>query len=101
MKQKMTFEERVAFHHEVEVEIKDKTTEKAIDIALDRPMQDLDDVLHALRHIDGVKIIEVCRDDSGQSSEIEFYDCEELPDEGEQDLYEIPPYSRDENEEDE
>lgn len=95
MKQKMIFEERVAFHHKVEVEIKDKTIEKAIDIALDRPMQDLDNVLHTLSHIDGVKIIEVYRDDSGQSSEIEFYDCEELPDEEEQDLYEIPPYPED------
>lgn len=80
MKQKMIFEEKVSFHHDVEVEIKDKTTEKAIDIALDRPVQDLDDVLHILRHIDGVKIIEVCRDDSGQSSEIEFYDFEEVAD---------------------
>lgn len=80
MKQKITFEEKVAFHHEVSLEIRDENANHEIDSVLRRDLQDLDDALYTLGDIDGVEVVEVYRGNDVQSTEIEVYDWEAIED---------------------
>lgn len=78
MKQKLTFEEKVTFCHDVEVEIENEEAQSNLDIELDENYESLEELLHVISGIPGVEITNVAQDESGQFSEIEFCDSCDL-----------------------
>lgn len=86
MKKKIIFEEKATFHHEITVEIDGKVGENSLETVLsnyDCPAfnLDLESIAYDLKKGEGIKVISVCQDDSGQSSEIEYFDEEDIEDE--------------------
>ncbi|MCQ4637996.1 hypothetical protein NE619_14765 [Anaerovorax odorimutans] len=81
MKQRITVEEKVAFHHTIDLEIRDGEADAKIDEALDQNHEDFIDLCITLKQIDGVKLLDTCMDESGQSSEIECCDCQDIEEE--------------------
>lgn len=81
MRAKLEIEEIIAFHHRVEVEAENE--EKLIEVCErigNVRMDFFDDVLLELERADGVKIIEVCQDESGDCDEVGIVDWNEQRD---------------------
>lgn len=85
MKKNIIFEEKVTFHHEVLVEIDSKEGEDSLEAVLCdydfANSSDLDSVLYDLRKAEGIKVMDVYQDESGQGGEIEYFDEEDIEDE--------------------
>lgn len=74
MRAKLQIDERVLFSHHIEVEVEN---EEKLDEAYDRlgfGQEDLTDVALALSRVEGLKIVDVCQDDSGSPDEFEVLD---------------------------
>ncbi len=73
MKAKLQIEEKVSFDHYIEVEVEnEETLEKAYE-RIESRYEDLYDVAMDLQKVEGMKIVDVCQDDSGSQNEIEIY----------------------------
>ncbi len=74
MRAKLQIEEKVRFDHHIEIEVE---SEEKLDEAYERIGSDYSDLIEVaedLAKVEGVKIVDVCRDDSGSPDEFEVLD---------------------------
>ncbi len=74
MRAKLQIDEKIMFSHYVEVEVENEKKLDELDKRLEREFQDLDEVCEALRSVEGVKLVDVCQDDSGSPDEFDVLD---------------------------
>lgn len=80
MRAKLQIDERVLFSHHIEVEVEN---EEKLDEAYEFIGCGYEDPLEVaadLSRVEGLKIVDVCQDDGGDSSEIEVYDWYDMRD---------------------
>lgn len=71
MRAKLQVLEKVQFDHYIEVEVENEELLDAADKHLDQYFDDLEEVCQVLGHVEGVKIVDVCRDGGGMPDETE------------------------------
>lgn len=65
MKAKLQVEEKIKFDRYIEVEVESEEKLEELDRRLDRDFEELDEMREALGSVEGVKIVDVCQDESG------------------------------------